>query len=277
MEKIVVLPRIVDDIEFYITDSGIESGMSEAGLARLSGVSAQTLNQRLLANLALTEEENATWNCPKCLEDYRGNVFYLQLIGGKGGIGAKIVREEVCAGVIEYYSFDSRHNNEIARKNYRKFARKGINQWIKEITGFSEENKTDQLLSMMQELISEVKELRVVTHQHNNICRTTVHVFPRLDEMLDDLAKDDAKALLSAENFKPVVLVDWLKEKGVTLDKSHMHRFANLVAETYRTMTGKDPVTVLGENKKGYLTIKRNGYRVYEFPVLEIALKKLFL
>jgi hypothetical protein len=41
-------------------------------------------------------------------------------------------------------------------------------------------------------------------------------------------------------------------------------------------MTGQDPTTVLTLNKKGYKTIKLNAYRNCEFPILEIALKKLF-
>lgn len=268
MDKVIVTPRIVDEIEFFVANTS-ETGVSESGLARLSGVAQQTIH-RLLNDTAKS--------CPKWLEPVRDKIFYLQLEGIKG---QKIVREEAAVLVIEYYAFDSHAKNEIAKNSYRKFARKGFNMWVKEITNFTNtETAENKLLDAVNELIGEVKELKAETKElkievgeYRNIRKTTISIYPGMDACLD-MFNNDPKILEPAQI--DITLSDWLKTKGVVLDKSRMHKFANLVAETYRTMTGNDPRQAMVAALNGRGASPRNVYAPREYPILEVSLAKLF-
>lgn len=261
MSKIAVKPQTVDGIEFYVSPEGLETGMSISGLARLCGVAQQTLQQRLLDKLS--QENNSTWKPPQLLERFQGRVYSKLLIGDNPGFPAKIVVDEVCAAVIEYYAFESKAANETAIFTYRKFATKGIQQWIKEVTGYAQEGNNDKVLGLLQQLITKVDKLETTVEEYHHIRKTTINVFPGLDNMLDTLAEN--KALPSGF----VTLNDWLSSKGINLSKSAKHRLANIVADTYKSTTGRNPPKMLvGSNRVCV-------YKTEELPILEMSLKHL--
>jgi hypothetical protein len=121
-----------DGVEFFTIDETGESGMSEAGLSRLCGVTPMAVNKLIRVSLS-------TWNLEKSLEPHRSKSLRYKLTkdsttsrGQNADI--QLVRAEICGKVIEYYAFESKHKTEEALFAYRKFALAGINSWIQEIT-----------------------------------------------------------------------------------------------------------------------------------------------
>jgi hypothetical protein len=260
MSLIPVKPAVIDGIEFYVSPNGEETGMSISGLAELCGVPHSTLHQRLLYKLS---QEKTTWKAPKCLERFQGRVYSKVLIGDNPGNPARIVVDDVCAAVIEYYAFDSKAANDTALYSFRKFASKGIRSWIKEVTGYAQEGDNGQVLDLVQQVLTKVEKLQTTVEEYNNIRKTTVNVFPNLDEMLNSLTEN--KALPSGE----MTLNDWLESKGIELSKSAKHRLANIVADTYKSTTGRRPP------KRPIGTNKVCVYKTEELPILEMSFKYL--
>lgn len=118
-----------DGVEFFTSTQTGESGMSESGLARLCGVAPQTVNE-LLQNLVTGKRRS------ECLKHLLDKDIWLQ---GKGLDNAKVVKDQVCAAVIEYYAFESRNKNDKALFSFRKFAAMGIQTWIQDITGWHQQ------------------------------------------------------------------------------------------------------------------------------------------
>jgi len=267
MSKIAVKPIKKDGLEFYISPDGEEAGMSLTALAKLCDVSNTTLSdpsrdKGLLDKLSKPQPPKG-WTAPKCLEHFQGRVFSQLLMGDNGGNPAKIIVDEVCAAVIEYYAFESKASNEVALYSLRKFATKGIRRWIKEVTGYAQEGDNGKVLGLLQQLITKVDRLETTVEEYHNIRKTTVNVFPNLDEMLNNLTEN--KALPS--DF--VTLNNWLGSKGINLSKSAKHRLANIVADTYKSTTGRNPPKMLvGTNRVCV-------YKTEEIPLLEMSLKHL--
>jgi hypothetical protein len=127
------ITRVVrDDVEFFTIDATGESGMSESGLARLCGVSKQSISE-LLRNML-----SGSWgkNQPEPLQraDLWLKVRGLTSIEKSKISNLSILRASVCASVIRHYAFDSKHKTEKALFAYKTFAEKGINSWIQEMT-----------------------------------------------------------------------------------------------------------------------------------------------
>jgi hypothetical protein len=127
------ITRVVrDNVEFFTIDRTGESGMSEAGLARLCGVDRKSVSNRI-RNIGATKNQNfdseGALNSysrvrPKGLTpDERSYISHFAFISAS-----------VCADVIEYFALDSKHKTEEALFAYRKFSKMGINAWIQEMT-----------------------------------------------------------------------------------------------------------------------------------------------
>jgi hypothetical protein len=96
--------------------------------------------------------------------------------------------------------------------------------------------------------------------------------FEGLTDLHDSMTKNQSKYVLPAE--QTYSLNEWLKSKGVTLSKENVHRFANLVAETYRTVSKKEPKKEyrITDNEKRSLCMV---FTQLEFPIVQIAFNKL--
>jgi hypothetical protein len=170
-----------DGVEFFTIDATGESGMSESGLARLCGVAQQSINRLLHKSvtasppkkasnsspgmgLPLTANDRqksksvttnppekssnsspdmglplATSDLPESLRSLQGKKIELAL--GSAYKNVKIIRDDVCAGVIEYYALDSRQPTPEAKYALRQFTRLGIRSWIQGITGWQTERE----------------------------------------------------------------------------------------------------------------------------------------
>lgn len=132
-----IIRKVIDGVEFYTDEMTGESGMSQSGIARLCDVdegSVRNILKNLARNRALSE----------CLKLFVGKDFSLGTASGALQ-NAKIVRDEVCAAIVEYFAFEAekvadrtRYRSQFA---YRKFATKGVRAWIQEITGWESKRR----------------------------------------------------------------------------------------------------------------------------------------
>lgn len=263
----------IDGIEFYVSIDGTQSGMSISGLARLCGISRPSL-QDLLQKIQL--DEGAGKKTPAPLKAISGKDLHMRTDADNN---AQVIPADICASVIEYYAFESKAANDTAKFSFRKFASKGMDLWIKEITGYQKNQipESKEILSLLQQLLVKVDNLEKDSKEYKNLRGKTVKVFPALDKTLEELATEEE--CLPEENPQNYTLVEWIAEtkKGVILDNSSKHRLALLVSETYKSVTGSEPKK---EHRQDKLTKKRtNSVSVYsytEFPILQLAWNKLF-
>lgn len=263
-EIIKVSAVTIDEIEFYVDITGDNTGISKRGLARLCGVHHSTiqsfLNQDTLATKSLSER----------LEVLKNKDFWKNLVADTGSVD--IVPTEVAIKVIEYYAFESKAKNEVALYSYRKFADTGMHTWIKKSAGCIEVNNTTELMKVLNQVLDKVTGLEKETKAYKNIKGKTYTIFPNLDNMLDTLAEEEN---LLPDSTYELTATEWLATKGITLDKSKRHKFAGMLAETYKSTTLKEPKRTVRTSKDGK---KNNGVLVYsptEFPILQLCLNKL--
>lgn len=265
MSNIELSPAIIDDIEFYVSSDESVKGLSISGVARLSGVHLSTISE-LLNRL----NEPSGKRVPNELESLRGNVFTPLAITNNG---AKIVDSKAASRIIRYYAYESKQaKNETAKKSYDKFAERGIDNWITEVTGCAAIDNQRQVLGLLNQLIEDVNQLKTVTTEYNNIRGNTSVVFPNLDKMLEDLKEEELPQLTSGVEIS---LNQWLLSKGMMLDRSSKHRLSLLVSETYKTTTGKKPNKKTIKIGKGRYQPNTCVYKEEEFPILEMSLRKL--
>jgi hypothetical protein len=129
-----------DGIEFFTIAATGESGMSQSGLAILSGVNQSTIS-RLNKSLAcetpseslepsLDNDEPLVREAPsESLKPWVGKVKTLTTESEYKN--ATIYRADFCAAVIQHYAFKG---NKVAQHSFSKFAGIGINTWIQGIT-----------------------------------------------------------------------------------------------------------------------------------------------
>lgn len=268
----IVYPTIVDGIEFYVAPNG-ESGMSVSGLARLCGQPRTTIQGRLAKIRCREKQESRAETHENTGNSAADSGAFLDV---RAAQNAKVVKDDVCAEIVEHYAFDSQFESETALFSYRKFAKMGIRSWIHQVTGYAQAHDLNKLAEAMSELLHEVKELRVETREYKTIRSKGDSEFPGLNELMDDLATDgDVKALPGGDTDGRFTASEWLETKGVTLDKSQLHKFSSLASFTYRTITKKNPVVVYRHSTQRSKNKKVNGYLVSEFPILSIAFTKL--
>ncbi|TFI52076.1 hypothetical protein BLD44_023160 [Mastigocladus laminosus UU774] len=119
----------VQGIEFYVSNDGKSSGMSQLGLARLCGVDVASLRTKTL-NVFADGAKTASEALKPILDK---NIW----VDHPAPNNAKIVSPEACACIIEYYVFESKARSQQALEAYRQFAKVGIHTWILHTTGFT--------------------------------------------------------------------------------------------------------------------------------------------
>lgn len=120
-----------DGIEFFTVEETGESGMSQSGLAVLSGVTRQSLIK--------LEETLVTKSPSKSLERFVNNVPTLVTNGkieGKNIGNIKIYRHDFCGAVIRHYAYQG---IEVAQYSLEKFSDVGMLTWIQQINGWQQE------------------------------------------------------------------------------------------------------------------------------------------
>jgi hypothetical protein len=127
------ITRVVrDDVEFFTIDATGESGMSESGLARLCGVTPMAVN-KVLRNQLYTWEQDGSLE-PRLRKYLSFKPTDQRKITECQFLNIKILSGELCARIIQYYAFESKHKTEEALVAFQKFAAKGITSWIQQIT-----------------------------------------------------------------------------------------------------------------------------------------------
>lgn len=144
-----------DGIEFFTETLTGYCWMSESGLARLCGITKQSMNERIQG--ILTGK-----SVPKSLKAFSRNIPSRQATLRINGLSVDVClySSEFCAAIIEYYAFESRHKTKTALVAYRKFAKKGIDGWIQGMTGWTptlseSKRKTIKLTPEKREEIAE--------------------------------------------------------------------------------------------------------------------------
>jgi len=246
--------------------------MSMRGLSRFCNIPFSTLRESILVKL----EENSLNgnNLPEVLKPLYGKAFHRTVLGEKG---AKIVTAEAVEAIIFYEMTEK--NNETAKYAYRKFAQKGIHQWIKETVGYIEQQNQDKLLTMMQEVLQKVETLTEVCKKYNTIREKTTTVMPGAGVLLDKLEQPSDNDVLPPESGVfpdgKYSLEAWLyyEKKRLTMPKNTFLSLSHIVAGTYRSLVGQDPEKrhcVVDGRKKYNVSV----YAREHFTILQIALNK---
>ena len=127
------ITRVIrDDVEFFTIDATGESGMSESGLARLCGVTAMAVN-KILRTTVYTWEQDGSLE-PSLRKHLSFKLTDQRKISDCQFLNIKILSAELCARVVQYYAFESKHKTEEALFAFQKFAARGLNTWIQGIT-----------------------------------------------------------------------------------------------------------------------------------------------
>lgn len=153
--SLAVICKEEDGIEFFTIELTGQSGMSNAGLAKLCGVARQTTDE-LIQNLS---GEKA----PKRLKPWIGKDLYLSGNYRKRGGLVKILRSDFCAAVIKHYALEGR---EVAEYSLDKFLEMGMERWIQGVTGWQQlplqpeaESINADIVQLADELVSIIFEL----------------------------------------------------------------------------------------------------------------------
>jgi hypothetical protein len=126
-----VIRHVEDETEFYTHVFTGESGMSVSGLARLCDTPQSTVDD-LLRDLVTGKFRS------DCLKPFASKDLWLP---ERGVNNAKIVRDEVCAAVVEHYGYEAIKQTEKARFAFRKFGAIGVRTWIQSLTGWKQHCK----------------------------------------------------------------------------------------------------------------------------------------
>ncbi|AGF53629.1 unknown protein (plasmid) [Synechocystis sp. PCC 6803] len=116
-------------IEFFTVQATGESGMSQSGLARLCGVDEKSIRVVL--------KSVRSSSCSNFLKPLQ-NIELTVRNSYHEFKNVTILRDTVCAHILEWYAFESQRPNETARQAFRKFASMGIRTWIQGITGWEQ-------------------------------------------------------------------------------------------------------------------------------------------
>ena len=121
-----------DGVEFFTIDDTGESGMSESGLAGLCGIAPISVH-RFISSRSVAWDHEKELN-PAFRKTIAFNAKHAKDFKPGQNLNIKILGATVCSRTIEHFAFESKYKTAEALFAYRKFAEKGINAWIQEVT-----------------------------------------------------------------------------------------------------------------------------------------------
>ncbi|AFY92865.1 hypothetical protein [Chamaesiphon minutus] len=153
-------------IELFTIQTTGESGMSQTGLAILSGVTKQAIST-LLKGLKPSNQRLS-----ESLQAWTDKDLSLSSNTIKQGGSVQVLKSEFCAAVIQHYAFAG---NKTAQFSLMKFAGMGIDKWIQQQTGWdSTLSNLQHILLLAQNALEQHQQLEVRTtnleelvHQHD--------------------------------------------------------------------------------------------------------------
>ena len=265
-------PVTVNEIEFYVSNDGLQTGLSQNGLALLCGIDEKSI-RKLLDKL----NSGSDFELIESLRHIPGkDLWYVT----DAQNNAKVVKAEYAAKVIEYYAFESKASNNTAKYSFRKFATMGIEKWIKEITGYEEKqlSTTDDLL---KQLLLKFDGLEKETKELGTIRGKTKTCYIGLDNMLDTLSEEEN--LLPSETKeeleKTYTLTEWLREyKGINdLSSGKKHSLALSISQTYNQLKEEKPKRECRRSKDGKINNGVSVYTLKDFWILEKSFSLVML
>lgn len=271
MSEVIFQQQMVDGLEFYVSNDGEKTGMSVRGLARCCGVSSASISA------IVSSDEVLGKTLPKWLESYTGQVF--EVLGKDGS--AKIIASKVCARIITYYAYESKNAmNDIAKNTAEKFMAMGIDNWIKQLCGYGEENKEDKLASAINLLVDsvndlreEVEELKPIARKYHKVKEGIIVEFPGVNKIIKryDKTEDEEQNLLEGVDNQPVTLTEWLARKDIKLSRAGYCKLGRMVAETFRSCKKEEPKKGSKKSANGKWSNGVTLYTEQHFPILEMA------
>lgn len=287
----IVKPVEVNGIEFYVSSKGDESGLSQTGIANLSGKSRPTI-QDLLTEIERLEaatkdssfDENSTAQAhiqKAALAIYEGfnDAIYLKITSPNQ---AKVVNSKLASRIIRYYAYHAPKCNATAIFSYDKFADTGMGTWIKEVTNFVEAGDMYSLMASMNSTLlllnTKVEEMSIELKKTSGYRAASVQM-EGLREWMESIEQAEFHRLqLPGEVEEELfTLNEWaiLAQDGLVLSKSNKHSLANIVSSTYKSMELNLPTKVRRLNEKGYKLPGVQAYPRRHFVLINMCYAKL--
>ncbi len=129
-----------DGIEFYTIEEDGRSGISQSGIAVLCGESQQTISN--IIKSTLTGSVQSKWLKPFINKKLTLTSFSETdsiFVNGRPQGNLEVYNSSFVYAVIKHYAFSG---NEVAQYSMDKFGEKGINSWIQDITGWSQQKNS---------------------------------------------------------------------------------------------------------------------------------------
>lgn len=265
-----VEPTNVNDIELYVSKDGLQSGMSQSGLARLCGISEAALRKCL---------GDRTKLATICSKPAAPDDLYLVLSSTQQ---AKVIDSQYASKVVEHYAFDSSNKTRIALFSFRRFASLGMDTWIKQSVGYIETHgQIDQrLYDLLAVMGGDIKAMKadLASTSGYRAARVTL---PGLKEWMESLSDRDLNQLALPTNAgeQLFTLVEWASadQDGLVLSKGQKHALANLVSSTYKAMSLEMPEKVSRHNEKGYKLAAVQAYPCRHFALIRMCFSRIIL
>ncbi len=267
----IVKPSIVNGIEFYVSADGTQSGVSQRGLARLCGVAENSI--RNIVNVPRKDKPS------KALESFVGNVFHCDMTSDQG---AKIITTDAATDIIFYYAFQSSATNDMAKFSAREFAKQGMHNWIKQITGFSATDNNHMLTTTLNQLQNNINILTAEMREWRTVRRVADDHMEGVNILIEEINRNEEYKQLENDE-RTYTMAEWLAEhKGVTeLSRGDAIKIGRSVAQTYKSLRQYKP-RQMSRYYRSRRTNKPNSKRlaVYtqeDFPILEVAYNEFLL
>ena len=270
----------VDGIELYVSTDGAITGMSITGLALCCGVDRAAI--RFLLGMKGGNNTPVSSSI-EMLKPFDSKYFIdPEGVGTNVENNAKIVRSDVCAVIIEYYAFESRSKNAVALNCYRSFAKLGIENWIKNVTGFKSvmvsDDKLDQILNVilpfaeeLRNVKNELVEMRPIVEEYKTVKNGIQTSFKGLETVVNALKDEHNKRFLNGGSMS---LTEWLMTKHIYLDHGGIRKFGRMVSETFRSVSQSEPEKSNRKKANGKWSTHVKVYSPEHFPILEMALEQ---
>lgn len=287
----IVKPVEVEGIEFYCSSDGKQTGVSQVGVSRLTGLSEWNTRQLLTeierlsvrGNDGLVNEES-TVSAPihaAALAICKGFIdrCYLELTSVNQ---AKVVNSKLVSRIIRYYAYHAPRKSEVAVFSYDKFADVGMENWVKEVTKFVEEGDMYSLMSSMNGTLlllnTKVEEMSIQLKKTEGYRAASVHM-SGLRTWLESLEKEEFEQLqLPGDTVEELFTInEWaaIAHNGLVLSTSNKHALANIVSSTYKLMELTMPTKVRRLNQKGYKLPPVQAYPRRHFVLINMCYTKL--
>ncbi len=252
-----VAPVTVEGIEFYCSSDGVNTGMSQTGLSKFANV-----HRKSVYNVLSLLDSTAIEELPEWLKPWKlVNVYYDNLLGTSNNKTAQILKADFCADYIEQLAFHHEKPNQGALLSFRKFARIGINSFIKDVTGYRDLSSSQ---SDIQTILGIVKSLERKLDSANGFFQAKVH-YAGLDTICQStgLTEEEEIALLLTPKEELLTLNECIDRifPGMVLNKTQKHSLAILVGQAYKTLKLGSPEKIVRKNNKGH-----NLPPVYGYP-----------